>query len=345
MRIGILTHPLRFNYGGILQCYALTVCLKKMGHDPIVIRREFDKSFFLWEWIRAILRFMHFPRYYSSNAVDRTVNIRPFVDKYIVRTLPIRSQKQIKKVCRKYDLDVVIVGSDQVWRADYALNFGYNYFLDFVPENVVRFSYAASFGLSEWNYTIEQTLHIKDLLKNFRGISVREEDGARLCRSYLDIDAQLVADPTILLSVADYDLIASSRLIKESYVFIYWLGDKKEIVPTIEKYKAESKVVVYVGLRDLTMFPSIADWLSYIKYADIVVTDSFHGCVFSLLYHRPLQVFENKSGGYGRIMSLIHMLGLTEEQFLQCDYDYYGIDKSISNIHNTSKKFIINSIA
>ena len=345
MRIGILTHPLRFNYGGILQCYALTVCLKKMGHDPIVIRREFDKSFFLWEWIRAILRFMHFPRYYSSNAVDRTVNIRPFVDKYIVRTLPIRSQKQIKKVCRKYDLDVVIVGSDQVWRADYAMNFGYNYFLDFVPSSVVKLSYAASFGLSEWGYTNEQTLHIKDLLKNFRGISVREEDGVRLCRRYLDIDVQLMADPTMLLSVADYDMISSSRLIKDNFVFIYWLGDKTEIIPTIDKYKAEGKIVVYVGLRDVKELPSIENWLSYIKYADIVVTDSFHGCVFSLLYHRPLQVFENKSGGYGRIMSLIHLLGLNEEQLLQSDYNYDIIEKKILEIHDKSKRFVLNSIA
>ena len=120
MRIGILTHPQSVNYGGILQCYALCTYLRKLGHEPIVIHREVDRSFFLWGLVRSFLKAIHFPRYYTPNKVDRMINVKPFIKKYLVRTKPIRSQAQMRRVCKDYQLNAVIVGSDQVWRADFA---------------------------------------------------------------------------------------------------------------------------------------------------------------------------------------------------------------------------------
>lgn len=310
MKIGILTHPQGSNYGGILQCYALSIYLKKLGHTPIVIRRESDKGFFLWTTIRTTLRALHFPRYYNPNSCDKTRLIRPFVEKYLTRTQPIRSQKQMRTVCDQYKLDAVIVGSDQVWRADYAMNFGYNYFLDFVPSNIKKLSYAASFGLSNWQYDLEQTNCIKHLLSSFSGVSVREENAVRLCEDNLGITPKWLLDPTMLLKAEDYENIISPRIIKDKYVFVYWLGNKSLVSKDIEKYKKQGYRIVDINLRDEREQESVEDWLSYINYADYIITDSFHGCVFSILFKKQFIIRMNESGGTSRLESLFKMLDI-----------------------------------
>lgn len=313
MRIGILTHPQGANYGGILQCYALSTYLKKLGHTPIVIRRESDRGFFLWTLIRVILKALHFPRYYTPNACDKTRLIRPFVERHLERTHPIRSQKKMKNICEEYKLDAVIVGSDQVWRADYAMNFGYNYFLDFVPSNVKKISYAASFGLSDWQYDLEQTNRIKHLLSSFSGVSVREENAVCLCEENLCITPKWLLDPTMLLKVEDYERIISPRIIKDKYIFVYWLGDKSLVSKDIEIYKKQGYEIVDINLRDEREQESVEDWLSYIYYADCIITDSFHGCVFSILFRKRFVVRLNKSGGTSRLESLFKMMEISTQ--------------------------------
>lgn len=340
MKIGILTHPQGSNYGGLLQCYALSSFLRKQGHQTIVIHREKDRSFFLWEWIRSILRFFHFPRYYSpQQPYDSLANIIPFIDREINRTKPIRSQRTMRRICGEYGLDAVIVGSDQVWRKDFAIEYGYNYFLDFVPSDVKKISYAASLGLNKWEYDNNQTKKIKQLLSCFDKISVREEEAIRILCDNLNINAELMIDPTLLLTSEEYDIIASPKLVNEKYVFVYWLGEKSQCEKTIEGYISKGYKVVYVGLKEKMVLPSVGDWLSYIKYSDVVVTDSFHGCVFTLLYRRPLDVYENKSGGFGRIKTLFKLLGIDNGLHLSQD-ELEQMDNNLNELRNKSRAFL-----
>ena len=341
MKIGILTHPQSTNYGGILQCYALCTYLRKLNHEPIVIQRVADKSFFLWSIVRNTLRVCHFPRYYHPETVDRMVNIRPFIQKHLARTEPVNSQNKMKKVCKKYGLDAVIVGSDQVWRHDYAMKYGFNYFLDFVPDDVVKASYAASFGLSDWQYTHRETEIIKQLLDRFKGISVREEDAVSLIKDNTGKNALQLIDPTMLLKQEDYDNITSHRLLKEKYVFVYWLGDKNLIASAIESYKTEGYTIVNINLRDICEQISVEDWLSYIKYADYVITDSFHGCVFSILFERQFIAFGNKSGGNNRIKSLCKMFGFESETFKQ----YLNVNNKLEILRQNTNNYINNTLA
>ena len=345
MKIGILTHPQAANYGGILQCYALTSFLERQGHETIIIRRVSDRSFFLWVWIRHVLKVLHFPRYYtvSQDVVDRTVNIRPFVEKNFERTPPIDSHFKMKRVCKKYGLDAVIVGSDQVWRKSFAMPFGYNYFLDFVPDSVIKASYAASFGLSEWNYSQQQTKQIGKLLRRFKGLSVREEDGVKLLENNVGLKANQHMDPTLLLTEKDYETVTSPRLEQDKYVFVYWLGVKDMISDSINKYRANGYKVVEVYLRDEKEQISVEDWLSYIKYADLVLTDSFHGCVFCLIFNKQFIVLPNKSGGYGRILSLLHMAGLNEDKTDHIEDDMWRIiDVKLSEYKEISHAYFNN---
>lgn len=342
MKIGILTHPQHANYGGILQCYALFEFLIKIGHEPIVLRREPNRQPFIKRWIILLLRILRVPRYSNRNNVDRTLNMRPFVEKHLRRTKPVYNNKQIKNLCHEYELNAVIVGSDQVWRRDFALNYGYNYFLDFVAPHVIKVSYAASFGLDVWDYTKEETQQLKRLINEFTLISVREESAVKLCAENLDVNAEWVLDPTLLLTMDDYNKITSPRLIDDKYIFVYWLGDKTIIQKDIERYKTDGYTIKNINLKEEKIQDSIEDWLSYIKYADFVITDSFHGVVFSLLFRKKFFMHKNDSGGNGRLESLIKKLKISPEQ-LHSDkaLDYMSIEERINKLREKSKEFLL----
>ncbi len=344
MKIGILTHPQGVNYGGILQCYALCHSLGKLGHRTIVLRRERNRSNFLWEFARNLLKRFHFPRYYNKEFIDKSQNIRRFVEAHLERTSPIKSNNAILNVCKKQCLDAVIVGSDQVWRRDFALCFGYNYFLDFVPKDVKKMSYAASFGLSEWEYTLDETANIKKLIDRFCGVSLREESGVKLCEDNLNINPIQLIDPTMLLNVEDYNSLASKRQITDKYVFIYWLGDKNEAGNLKTEYEAKGYRVEIVNLRDNNILPSVEQWLSYIKYSNLVITDSFHGCVFSILYEKSFILKSNASGGVSRLKSLLNMLDIQWTDGV-ISPDYEAVDLKINAFRQQANEFLIKGLS
>ncbi len=339
MRIGILTHPQGKNYGGILQCYALSEVLKSLGHEPIVIQRKTNRQPILRRIAHHVLEVVRWLR--GQHRREGTEKILTFVDSYLKRTVPVTNPRQMKNICNQYKLDAVFVGSDQVWRRDFAINFGYEYFLDFVPQNVTKFSYAASFGLSNWQYTPEETLRIKSLLSEYNGISVREDEAVALCKENLGLDVEQMVDPTLLLKPEDYDNVSSPRLTDEKYVFVYWLGEENRIRESVSKSEEEGYKIIYIGLREQRTMPPVSDWISYIKYANKVITDSFHCCVFAILYHRPLQVLENKSGGYGRIVSLFQSLNLDAEKVRVMDEkDCQAAEQCLAKMRENSYSFL-----
>lgn len=338
MKIGILTHPQSINYGGILQCYALSTYLRKEGHDVIVIRRE-NNSPTLKRIVRQVLKIFHIKPYYNKDEAKKGSKIKDFVNKQLVRTPPIYSQQGMQRICSKYRLNTLIVGSDQVWRRSFALKYGYNYFLDFATSDVIKLSYAASFGLSEWQYSPEETRIIKNLISEFKAVSVREDEAVSLCLNNLSQKAQQVLDPTLLLKKEDYIAITSPRLIEQPYLFVYWLGDKSRMDEAINSFKGQyDGRIKVVNLRETPVLPSVEDWLSYIMNADMVLTDSFHGCAFSIIFNRPLSVFSNESGGIGRINSLLKMLGITGDIIEKEDYE--NINKKIGFLKNDSELYL-----
>lgn len=343
MKIGILTHPLHSNYGGILQCYALNTYLRKLGHDTVVIKRVPDNCFFLKRWLINILGFIGVSRFRIKKTDDKSINLTRFVNSYIDYTELVDSTYKMKRICGKYNLDSVVVGSDQVWREDFAMKYGYNYFLDFVPPNVVKLSYAASFGLSEWLYNASQTSRIKDLLAKFHCVSVRELDGVKLCEDYLGLTPSLLIDPTLLLDKEDYEKISSRRLVDDKYVFVYWLSDKCGIADTILKYQEAGYKIVDIQLRTNSVLPSIEEWLSYIQFAEFVITDSFHGCVFSLIFNKNFFVHSNDSGGNGRLRSLLTLLDISNNSNL-IQPDYNKFDTILAELRSHSYEFFNNAL-
>lgn len=335
MRVSILTHPLGANYGGVLQAFALSKCLQSLGHEVFVLNRNADMPF-VKRMVKSIMVSLHHPRYNNP----RYRYLVHFVKQYIPYTKPLYTKVQMTNYVRKNNIHAVIVGSDQVWRAGFAMNYGYNYFLDFVPTDVRKLSYAASFGLSEWEYSIEQTARIKTLVSKFNAVSVREDEGVKLCLDNLGIKAEHVLDPTMLLRAEDYESVTSKRLISEDYVFVYWLGSDNEKQKAIKNANINGKTIIDISLRGIEPLMPIQDWLSYIKYADHVVTDSFHGCVFSILFRKQFSICANNSGGNGRLNSLFIMLDIKPGT----DVNYNLVSQQLEKFRNISYDFINKSL-
>lgn len=332
MKIAILTHPLGANYGGILQAWALSTYLESLGHHTVVLNRENNLPLLKRIIKRGLVAIGH--KRYTNPKYTELVR---FVKQNINYSEVLSTDQQMSKYIKRYGFDLVIVGSDQVWRADFARKYGYNYFLDFVPERVKKISYAASFGLSNWEYNSEETARIVELLSKFAAISVREDEGVELCNTYLNTKADHVLDPTLLLSTEDYDRVTSKRIVPEDYVFVYWLGGEDGKEKALAKATVDNKRIVDISLRGNSPLLSVEDWLSYIKYADVVVTDSFHGCVFSLLFHKTICLSKNDSGGNGRLKSLFKMLNIEEQEET---FNYDVIDRALECERIKSYEFI-----
>lgn len=335
MKIGILTQPLRNNYGGLIQCYALQKVLKLLGHDVWVVQRDYNeppKTFttHVVVCVKQIVKVLIGSRLFKNIQPNRYIvrNTAYFATKYISpKTKTITSNESLVKCHLIYKFDAYVVGSDQVWRPRYSPCIT-NYFLDFLSSDdcVKRVAYAASFGVAEWEFSEEKTNICRNLLKFFDGISVRENSAVDMCAKYLGRDDALhVLDPTMLLEKEDYIRLVEKENEPKSdgNLFCYVLDkseDKSHIIRTIaEEIKAKpftrmpkcdiTKENLKVRLEDC-VFPTVTAWLRAFMDADLVVTDSFHGCVFSIIFNKPFWVIGNNERGLARFDSLLSLYGL-----------------------------------
>ncbi len=352
MRIGILTQPLYTNYGGLVQCYALQTVLQRMGHETIVLQREFDRKYtfcggcvyYAKHLVKMLLGRRESWHYVVSQ--DRrdyiAKNTYRFVEKNIYpRSEHIYTTEQLAKTVDSLHLDAIIVGSDQVWRPYYSPCIS-NYFLDFLPEDskIKRISYAASFGGDNWTFSPEQTAQCAALLKKFDAVSVREESAVKLCKEHFGVDAIQTLDPTLLLDAVDYLKLCPVRKSNRGNLFCYVLDknpQKQAIINRIAgqsgKKPFESMPVLppdtynLYGDIDKCIYPPVEDWLSAFNEADMVVTDSFHGTVFSIIFNKPFFVIGNEGRGLARFQSLLSMFGL-EERLIT--YDNVNLSSEIN---------------
>lgn len=329
-KIGILTLPLHTNYGGILQAYALQKVLENRGHEVIIISGKVKKiklpllklPFVLFK--RIVLRYVF--RRELELLVEKRINIEQpivckhthqFVDKYLNI-----SNISFDKLPEN-SFDALIVGSDQIWRPDYCENI-YDSFFDFATKwNIKRIAYAPSFGKDAWDYTELQTKHCGNLIKLFDAVSVRELGGVRLCKENFNINAEMVLDPTMLLQASDYiDSLQIVNTPKRSGNLMAYVLDnsksKNDILGIIKDklsltiFKTGSKVEDNLATLDERIQPPLEEWLRGFYDADFIVTDSFHACVFSILFNKPFVVCSNQLRGNERFISLLSLLSLED---------------------------------
>jgi hypothetical protein len=375
MKIGIMTFWWSDdNYGQILQCYALQKYLRNAGHDAYLIRydprNDYEKTPALRKVIKAfnpvkLVRYIWYKIkkrtiYDRLAIINTTRNFEDFREKYI---------KQSEKIYFSYqelledppESDMYIVGSDQVWNPDFLsskknTNRVKAYFLDFGDTGKKQIAYAASFGKEQ---TADDFIReITPLLKKFDYVSVREKSGVDICRQ-CGVKAEWVPDPTMLLNADDYRILfknEQSVLPGKPYLFLYLLGNKTKLsIKAVYQWAKEKKLeVVYVsGNAQVDNYKkvcaTIPQWISLIDNAEYVLTNSFHGCVFSLIFQKPfipiMLTGKDVSGMNTRLTSLFELCELkfdNDNQSSQLnssiyDFDENRLNKKLSTIKESCK--------
>lgn len=328
MKTLILTQPLQVNYGGLLQAYALQQVLKRMGHEVWTenriapVKKSPIDALKRLNIVRRMVgkRPAYYPTREEWTAIARHMDA--FVEQHITVTPPVRSAD--KRELEGMHFDAYVVGSDQVWCPRYS-PFLPNYFLDFVEgKDVKRVAYAASFGTDRWEFTPSETERCGQLLRQFDAVSVREDAGVGLCERYFGVNAVQQPDPTLLLDAADYAAIVEKEgaVSKPGCLLVYMLDQSDEKQAVIRQVAEQRHLPVHsvmpqekfihVGARRLEncIYPPVSDWLRGFMDAEFVVTDSFHGTVFSIIFNKPFIAIGNVLRGLSRFTSLLKCFGL-----------------------------------
>lgn len=366
-KIGIMTFwTSKDNYGQILQAYALQTVLRKMGHEPFLIRYDYrhdptfastikEKVFHLLKDPAIICRFI-LSKFRRREKVVADVHDRKF-DEFIRDHMTV-----CEKIYTDYrelkanppEADVYICGSDVVW---YPRRMSEPYFLDFNTD-ARRVAYAPSFGTADVPVWFREMA--KPWLEKFYAISTREQSGADVCNEILGTDRCVCnLDPTLLLQADDYRKLftSQSKRSTEKYCLAYFLGTETDVdFYKLRQYAAnrgmDFKFIPSQGREHelANLYPDIPEWLQVFAFAECICTNSFHGCVFAVIFRKKFLYFPIR-GKYvalnNRVYSLLDRLGI-DRSLVVCDsvidfrIDYAEqVEHRIDNIVNGSMSWLM----
>lgn len=381
MKIGIITHYHKSkNYGGNLQAYALCRLLTKNGYEaeqicyemimPSVKKKSIGKRikrvltcknslFFVKIFDRITAKVKKHA--ISCEKQKRDAAFLHFNRKLIPHTEKDYTEENIRDCVDLFD--TFITGSDQVWNPLY---YSSPFFLNFVPSEKRKLAYAASIGCE--SLTDAQKAIFQNSLTDYKAISVREGDAVALLREFTPLPIQVALDPTLVLEREDWDAVASERLIEGDYLFCYFLGYNRKERKLAKKYAKKNGLKI-VSIPMILYGYSVIDWnfgdvklnyaspqdfISLIKYAKCVFTDSFHAVVFSNIYQKQYFVFNRSKQGEmsTRIVDITALFG-QEERFCRdktreklayitalSDIDYKKENEAFENAKRESIEFL-----
>ena len=355
MKIAILTLRVDNNYGGHLQRYALSRVLRDKGHDAIVL--YFRSTWVRDAWtkrlknatknvIKALIGRKHnrvmYWKYEDYKWEEIRAHTYPFFERYVPHSPLLYDEESLNKHVNCTQYDCFIVGSDQVWRKAYTQRWGVeHFFLDFAPEGTKKIAYAASFGLLEMEYDVDELKRLGDLYRQLDAVSVREESGLNILKrhGWNEPQAELVVDPTMLLSKDYYlELIRNGNTHPSNgNLFCYVLDRNEELDALVCKIASERKLTPFYASIDGDDRMSVEQWLRSIADAEYVVTNSYHGVVFSLIFNKPFYLVENKQRGNARFASLMKMFGVMGENN---EPDWKMVNMSMEEYKELSIRYI-----
>lgn len=300
-KVGIITFHWATNYGAVLQSFATQRWLFLHGYDVEII----DYKPFFVRVKDKISNLCHL----NMNAFQKESKLKCFRKKYLITSQKsFASNAALKNKCGKYD--AVICGSDQIWNKSFTLKAEIkptlSYFLNFVPEGTKRIAYAASFGTNRVGEQYKSL--VVPELKKFAGLSVRENTGLSILHD-MGLDGITVPDPTALLEKCEYEKLTDDISPKEIGIYSYFLHGKSPSQSIIETVSKE----VLSNYQDQTAILSIEEWLSCIRDSRMVLTNSFHGVMLSLIFNTPFISFSFEGSGMNnRIETILDVVGLSD---------------------------------
>lgn len=349
-KVGILTLHYGLNYGGVLQTYATKETLRQLGVEPIIIDRipeVFGRGY-------PLRRSLAHPFTQRAFYLFRKYELQPI-------SRPVFTSQELTDLLSE-DFYGIVIGSDQVWRKAVFSVDGDYYMIHQQHLPLKKVAYAASTGIANWEYDGQETREIASALKTFAGISVREEDSVPMIKEHCGVDVLSILDPTLLANPKIYaPLCKKARLSGSGKLVTYildWTEDKQRIIDQVcsvtglEVQHILPKEKKRKGLfsRIVNQDPSVYDWVNQIATADFIVTDSFHGTAFSLIFNKQFVVIGNVARGMARFTSLLGLFDLAERLVIDqlpdisIEIDYQSVNKILNEKRNIGINFLRNSL-
>ncbi|MFW9262088.1 polysaccharide pyruvyl transferase family protein [Nostoc sp. CALU 546] len=365
MKIGIITFHHVDNYGATLQAYALWNFLNSQGYDVEII--DYRPTKIAWIYFRSLLPIKRVKININENKKIR-INEKSFINisrawkmrRFLLSNLKLSNRKVYSKKGLEYykdKYDVIICGSDQVWCLDSFRGYNSSFFLDFVNNTTTRkISYAASFGNTIKLGDFQKEIYT--LINQFQSISVRDSNSLKIITNECEKEAVKVLDPTFLIN---YDALKRPPKIKDQYLLLYIQSDMETEEEYFIKLLAEEKNLTIVSVGKYNQLAQInleaaspKEWIGLYSQASYIVTNTYHGAVFSIIFKKLFNVFvpNDKSN---KVTDLLIDLGLQNRIFSDqlkyqilskqiFDIDYKTVHEILESKILESKKYLVEAI-
>lgn len=312
-KVGVVGVRHEVNIGNNLIKYAISIKLKELGYIPFIIGTQFLD--------------------FNISFINQTTNLRIIHNNF--------------SEINKDDYDVLMVNSDQTWRK-FDTNF-YDYgFLKFAEKwKIKKLVYGASIGYDKWVFTPEEDIFMKNLIKDIKDISVREEGSIKLIEKHLNKTPIMVLDPTLLIDKHYYlDIIKNYKAninFKKEFIFSYNVVYSKEVINAVESAKEYFDFEDYYF--ELNNTSSIQDFIYYLVKSSAIITNSYHGTIFSIIFNKPFITIYDKTHAIERFNSLANLFGIHDRMFeYEEKIDFYQLIKPLKYNNKILNKLKLRSI-
>lgn len=359
--IGIITLQYPYNYGSVLQAYALQKILNKMDYNSEIINYVCDYDFENYK----IFRFKQYLRrpktilsdlFYFKKNLNRRKAFNDFDNTYLkITNKKYKSIEELREL--NNNMDIFIAGSDQIWNFECTGGVDPVYFLKFVQSEKKMISYAPSMGQGKQKRKYLEI--VKPMLKRFDSLSIREKSMENELENLTERKFDVVLDPTLLLNDDDYsDLIIDKN--KGKYIFVYMLEPNENLIEYATNIAKKNKMkIVYISnITKKRIFKSVESkdiygaspnqFLSELYDAEYVITNSFHATVFSIIFEKKFITFKTKKS-FPRMLDLLNSLGLSDRinnsnSNIDDSIDFVSVKDNLKSLRYESISFLKDSL-
>lgn len=347
-KVGILTLHYSLNYGGLLQTYATIQTLNSLGYEPEIIDRLPNSFRRYYPLVRTFVHPLTQRAFYKF----RQKELQPI-------SRPVRTSSELTRLLERGKYCAVVIGSDQVWRKEVFSVDGDYFMLHQKELPIKKIAYSASLGVGFWQYDETETQAIAEALSTFSGLACRESESVPLFKEKCGLDVQNILDPTLIANPQIYaPLQRKAKISGTGKLVTYildWTETKQKIVDEVANSKGLTQQDILPqknkrnnGLINRIIYqdPSVYDWVNQIATADFVVTDSFHGMAFSIIFGKQFVVIGNPQRGMARFTSLLRHLNLesrsTESRLpnIREDIDYEEVLERLNQYRKQGVNFL-----
>ncbi len=355
-KIGLITCGKEPNYGACLQALATQEILTNNGHHVDIMNYSFmDGQVYSPFSQKSIKSFISSCMFYKLRKGTHNV-FEKFRERHMIYSNEkLTTVEDFKKIMEKYD--IFLVGSDQVWNPNLGINTDIT-LLNFYKKGPKKISYSSSFGIK--SLPENQKIKYKAAFSDFNSLSTRETTGQNIIKELTGRLVPVVLDPSMLLNMQQWEIYTKDSNINEPFVLIYDMWHAPEVVEIARK-KAKEKKCKIIGLSQIIMpYKDIetlydispAEFLDLFKKAECIVTDSFHGTVFSIIYHKEFYSYCSQRAAVigGRLTEILDKLDLSDRMVTSMNsipdkkIDYTVVDEKLLSLRKHSIDYLIGAI-